>query len=107
TKESAHHSSGNYGLLDQIAALRWVHNNIRAFGGDPGQVTMFGQSAGAISVADLMRSPLATGLFAGAIAQSGPGLLGRNVLGGTATLSERESAGVAYADAKGAHSLAE
>lgn len=107
TKESEHHSSGNYGLLDQIAALRWVHNNISGFGGDPSQVTIFGQSAGAISVVDLMRSPLAKGLFARAIAQSGPGLLPRNVLGGNDTLSGRESAGVTYAESKGAHSLAE
>jgi para-nitrobenzyl esterase len=107
TKESEHHTSGNYGLLDQIAALQWVHRNIAGFGGDPDQVTIFGQSAGAISVADLMRSPLATGLFARAIAQSGPGLLGRNALGSNATLAERESAGVKYAESRGAHSLAE
>jgi para-nitrobenzyl esterase len=107
TKESVHHTSGNYGLLDQIAALQWVHNNIGAFGGDAGQVTIFGQSAGAISVVDLMRSPLATGLFARAIAQSGPGLLPRNALGADDTLSKRESAGATYAESKGAHSLAE
>jgi para-nitrobenzyl esterase len=87
--------------------LRWVHNNAEAFGGDPNRVTIFGQSAGAISVIDLMRSPLASGLFAGAIAQSGPGLLPPTALGGTLTLADRESAGTRYAESKGAHSLAE
>jgi para-nitrobenzyl esterase len=62
--ESSHHSSGNYALLDQIAALRWVHENIAAFGGDPSNVTIFGQSAGAIDVGMLLVSPLSRGLFA-------------------------------------------
>ncbi len=107
SKESEHHVSGNYGLLDQIAALQWAQKNIAGFGGDPTNVTIFGQSAGALSVVDLMRSPLAKGLFARAIAQSGPGLLGSNALNANQTLADREAAGAKYAESKGAHTLAE
>jgi para-nitrobenzyl esterase len=70
SRESKHGVSGNYGTLDQIAALRWVHDNIAAFGGNPANVTIFGQSAGSSSVALMMVSPLARGLFHRAIAES-------------------------------------
>lgn len=69
--ENPNKVSGNYGLLDQIAGLQWIQKNIEAFGGDPGKVTIFGESAGGISVSMLCASPLAKGLFHGAISQSG------------------------------------
>jgi para-nitrobenzyl esterase len=71
TKESPHHASGNYGLLDQIMALRWVQENIAKFGGDPANVTIFGESAGSMDVNTLLTMPMSKGLFARAIAESG------------------------------------
>jgi para-nitrobenzyl esterase len=71
TAESEHHSSGNYGLLDQLQALKWIRNNISRFGGDPARVILMGQSAGAVDICLLMASPSAVGLFQAAILESG------------------------------------
>jgi para-nitrobenzyl esterase len=94
TAESPHHASGNYGLMDQIAALQWIRDNISKFGGDPSNVTIFGQSAGALNVGLLMSSPLAKGLFHRGIEQSGTVIIGGRP---TATLSELEQAGMKLA----------
>lgn len=105
TRESGRNASGNYGLMDLAAALRWVQKNISKFGGDPNRVTIFGVSAGAGLVANLVGSPEAKGLFQRAIAQSGAWMGIR--IGLPMTLSQSEAAGIKVAEAVGAKSLAE
>ncbi len=96
TKESGYGASGNYALLDMIAALKWVKENIAAFGGDPNQVTIAGQSAGAFAVNHLCASPLAKGLFKGAIAQSGGSILSSTLRPNT-NLEQAEKMGLDFA----------
>lgn len=92
TAENEHHISGNYGVLDLIAALQWVQRNISAFGGDPNRVTVFGQSGGGMKVTTMVTSPLARGLIHGAIMQSSGGLE-RTRGGMTTTLDKAEISG--------------
>lgn len=93
--------SGNYGILDQIAALKWVRENIKAFGGDPDNITVFGQSAGCMSVQTLVSSPLTKGMIAKAVLQSGVGLSYDH------TLAKAELEGVQFAANAGVNSLEE
>jgi para-nitrobenzyl esterase len=104
TKESGVNASGNQGVLDALAALKWVQANVAAFGGDPGNVTLAGQSAGSGIVHALATSPLGKGMFHKAILQSGPAL---GTAAATATLAAHEASWVAYGETQGAKNLAE
>jgi para-nitrobenzyl esterase len=109
--ESPQHVSGNYGLLDLVAALQWIRQNIAAFGGDPTKVTIFGESAGGIAVSQLSASPLAKGLFDAAISESGGSFAAPRPAGqpgeNMRTLADAERQGVQIARSAGASTLAE
>jgi para-nitrobenzyl esterase len=104
-KESSHHTSGNYALIDMQAALRWVQKNIESFGDDPQRVTIDGESAGAIMVAAMVGSPEGKGLFKRAAAQSG-GRMGTSIARMT-TRERAEAAGMKLAQSLNANSIAE
>ena len=108
TGESEHHASGNYGLLDQIAALKWVRRNIAAFGGDPDNITISGQSGGSVSVLNMVTSPLTEGDIAKAIMQSGGGYGGNRLCTiPMLSLTEAEKVGEDVFELLGVHTLDE
>lgn len=105
--ESGHNASGNYGMMDIVAALQWVKANVAAFGGDPANVTVMGQSAGAWNMSHLQVSPLARGLYKRLIAMSGGNFGPPDTPQGVATLHDAEQAGLRFEQALGATSLAD